>query len=296
MTLAADVTRFIAGLGDVSPHTRAAYTRDLRAFLEHLAGEGIASWEAVDVHCVRRHVAAAHREGLSGRSLARRLSALRALFRDLAARGLARDNPAAEVRAPKSPRRLPRALDVDQVTSLLEHEADGPLGVRDRAMWELLYSSGLRVSELTGLDRGDVDLVAREARVLGKGRKQRLVPVGRHAVAALEAWLTVRASLVRGSEAALFVGRGGSRLTPRSVQLRLTAWARRHGFDAPVHPHVLRHSFATHVLESSGDLRAVQELLGHADISTTQVYTHLDFQHLARVYDAAHPRARRRRE
>ncbi|MEQ8662352.1 MAG: site-specific integrase, partial [Gammaproteobacteria bacterium] len=185
MALAADVECFLAGLGGASPHTRAAYARDLGAFLVHLAAEGVVDWSAVDVHCVRRHVAAAHHGGLAGRSLARRLSALRALFRHLAGRDLISGNPAADVRAPKSPRRLPHALDVDQVTTLLEQDTAGPLGLRDRAMWELLYSSGLRVAELTGLDLADLDLRAREARVLGKGRKQRLVPVGRHALAAL---------------------------------------------------------------------------------------------------------------
>ncbi len=296
MPLAADVDAFLARLAGGSAHTRDAYARDLQAFLDHLAAEAIGRWEDVDVHCVRRYVAAAHRRGLGGRSIARRLSALRALFRDLVRRGRAADNPAADVRAPKSPRRLPRALDVDQVATLVEQRGEGPLGVRDRAMWELLYSSGLRVSELTALDLGDLDRGAREARVLGKGRKQRIVPVGRHALAALEAWLAVRGELARDGTRALFVARHGGRMSTRSVQQRLVAWARRHGIDTHVHPHVLRHSFASHMLESSGDLRAVQELLGHADISTTQVYTHLDFQHLARVYDAAHPRARRRRE
>jgi integrase/recombinase XerC len=296
MTLSDDVDAFLQRLAGSSAHTRDAYARDLRAFLEHLAAEGTDSWDAVDVHCVRRYVAAAHRRGLGGRSIARRLSALRALYRDLVRRGRAADNPAADVRAPKSPRRLPRALDVDQVTTLIEQQGEGPLGLRDRAMWELLYSSGLRVSELTALDLGDLDRGACEARVLGKGRKQRIVPIGRHALTALEAWLAVRGELAHADARAAFVARHGGRMTPRSVQQRLVAWARRHGIDAHVHPHVLRHSFASHLLESSGDLRAVQELLGHADISTTQVYTHLDFQHLARVYDAAHPRARRRRD
>ena len=296
MTLADDVEAFLRRSTGRSVHTCDAYARDLRAFLDHLAAERVASWDDVDVHCVRRYVAAAHRRGLGGRSIARRLSALRALFRDLARHGRAAGNPAADVRAPKSPRRLPRALDVDQVASLLEQPGEGPLGVRDRAILELLYSSGLRVSELTALDLADVDRRAGEARVLGKGRKQRIVPIGRHALAALEAWLAVRGELAHADARALFVARHGGRMTTRSVQQRLAAWARRHGIDARVHPHVLRHSFASHLLESSGDLRAVQELLGHADISTTQVYTHLDFQHLARVYDAAHPRARRRRE
>ncbi len=294
--LAADIEALLQSMQGRSAHTLAAYRRDLEACARCFAADGISAWEAVDIAAVRHYIAERHRAGAEPRTLARALSALRALFRYLAARGRVTSNPAQTVRAPRSKRRLPRALDVDQMAKLLDDDADTPLAVRDRAMWELLYSSGLRVAELVALDVTDLDLRAREARVLGKGRKQRVVPVGRHAVAALQAWLTQRVALAAVDEPAVFVGRRGGRLGTRTVQQRLRAWARRHGIDAAVHPHMLRHSFASHLLESSGDLRAVQELLGHADISTTQIYTHLDFQHLARVYDAAHPRARRRRD
>lgn len=291
----AELDAYLASLQGRSPRTVEAYGRDLRAFLEDCRARDIPDWSAVDEHAVRRYVAARHRDGAHGRSLARLLSALRGLYRYLAARGRVAANPAQSVRAPKSDRRLPRALDVDQMATLLDDGSSKPLEVRDRAMWETLYSCGLRVSELVGLDLGDLDLASGEARVLGKGRKERITPVGRHAREQLRAWLEVRATMARDEEPAVFVGRTGRRLGARSVQQRLRAWARRIGLDTRVHPHMLRHSFASHLLESSGDLRAVQELLGHSNIATTQVYTHLDFQHLARVYDVAHPRARRRR-
>ncbi|MGE0482855.1 MAG: tyrosine recombinase XerC [Gammaproteobacteria bacterium] len=292
------VAAFLRSLQDRSPHTRSAYARDLAGFTAFLVAAGVTAWADVDDALIRRFVAARHRDGAHGRSLARQLSACRALFRHLAARGVVAGNPAQAVRAPKAPQRLPRALDVDQMTALLEPvgDADEPLECRDQAMWELLYSSGLRVAELTGLDLGDIDLAAREARVLGKGRKERVVPVGRYALGALERWLAMRPRLAATDERALFVNHRGGRLSTRGVESRLRRRALRHGVDARVHPHVLRHSFASHLLESSGDLRAVQELLGHANIATTQVYTHLDFQHLAKVYDAAHPRARKRRD
>ncbi|HET7757135.1 MAG TPA: tyrosine recombinase XerC, partial [Steroidobacteraceae bacterium] len=203
-------------------------------------------------------------------------------------------NPALEVRAPRVARRLPQTLDADQMARLLEIPGGEALGVRDRALMELLYSSGLRLAELVGLDIGHVDFPDRTVRVLGKGRRTRIVPVGRHALAALRAWLKERPGLARPQEPALFVSRSGGRLGPRSVQARVDYWARRQGLSQHVHPHLFRHSFASHLLESGGELRGVQELLGHADISTTQIYTHLDFQHLARIYDAAHPRARRK--
>ncbi|MCB1747006.1 MAG: tyrosine recombinase XerC [Gammaproteobacteria bacterium] len=292
------VEAFLLTLRERSPHTRSAYARDLAALTAFLTAAGIATWAEVDDALLRRFVAARHRDGAHGRSLGRQLSACRGLFRFLAARGIVDGNPAQAVRPPKAPQRLPRALDVDQMGALLEPagDSDDPLEVRDRAMWELLYSSGLRVSELTGLDLADLDLEAREARVLGKGRKQRLVPVGRQAQAAVLRWLALRPTLAAGDEHAVFVNHRGRRLGTRGVESRLRRWALRHGIEARVHPHMLRHSFASHMLESSGDLRAVQELLGHANIATTQVYTHLDFQHLARVYDAAHPRARKRRD
>jgi len=236
-----------------------------------------------------------HRDGLGPRSVQRRLSALRGFFNYLIRERVIEANPAVDIRAPKAPKRLPKTLDVDQVASLLARKATDPLSRRDLAMLELLYSSGLRLAELAGLDIADLDLADRTVRVLGKGSKTRILPIGRQAIAALRTWLAERVTLVKPGNTALFVGQGGRRLGARAIQQRVRRWAAGSDLGVPVHPHLLRHSFATHLLESSRDLRGVQELLGHADISTTQVYTHLDFQHLARVYDESHPRARRRR-
>ncbi len=277
-----------------SPHTVANYARDLGGLLRFCTAGGLARWEALDTHQVRAWVAAGHRRGLSGRSLQRALSALRGFFDFLLEEGAVRHNPGLDVRAPKMPRRLPKTLDVDQTVRLVEIAGDDPLARRDRAVMELFYSSGLRLAELTGLDLADLDLAEGLVQVTGKGNKVRRVPVGRHAGAALRAWLDVRSAWAPPGATALFLSRRGRRLSGRSVQERLKLWARRQGLDVTVHPHLLRHCFASHLLESSGDLRAVQELLGHADISTTQIYTHLDFQHLARVYDAAHPRAKKK--
>jgi len=292
------VDRFLAGLGTerrLSAHTSSAYSRDLRALLEYCAAQGITSWAGLDAQHVRSFAAQCHRRGLAPRSIQRRLSAVRSLCRFLIRAGELRHDPAADVPAPKARRRLPTTLDADTMARLLEWRADDRLGVRDRAIMELFYSSGLRLAELLGLDLADLDLRDRTARVLGKGRKVRIVPVGRRAAEALARWLAERATLAAVGENAVFVGRNGRRLGPRIVQRRIARWARLQGLPEHVHPHLFRHSFASHLLESSGDLRAVQELLGHASISTTQVYTHLDFQHLARIYDASHPRARRKR-
>ncbi|MCC5871145.1 MAG: tyrosine recombinase XerC [Gammaproteobacteria bacterium] len=290
----------------LSPHTVSAYQRDLERFLAHLARrDGQRSLDAVDVHEVRSFVAAEHQRGLDGRSIRRALSALRALFDHLARTTGIRRNPAKGIPAPKAARRLPRTLDTDQVGHLLGAGAsegqDDFLSRRDQACFELIYSSGLRLAELVGLDVGDVDLDDALVTVTGKGRKTRVVPVGRQARAAIRAWLPHRASVMPpGSEAEgggpLFVSRQGRRIGPRSIQQRLHRRGLARQIDGRVHPHALRHSFASHLLESSGDLRAVQELLGHADISTTQIYTHLDFQHLAEVYDRSHPRAQRRKQ
>ncbi len=232
---------------------------------------------------------------MSGRSLQRNLSAIRAFYRFLLREGLVTRNAAQSVRAPKSPRLLPSLLDADQTARLLEMDGSDPVGRRDRAMLELIYSSGLRVAELVGLDLDDLDFTQGEVRVTGKGNQQRLLPVGRLALRAIRDWLPQRQEWLAGNgERALFVNRRGRRLSTRSVQYRAAHWGVRQGLASHVHPHMLRHSFASHMLESSGDLRAVQELLGHANISTTQIYTHLDFQHLAKVYDQAHPRARRK--
>lgn len=271
-----------------------------RAIEELLALAGPARLAAVNVAGVRRFVAQLHARGLSGRSIALALSAWRGLYRWLVLNRGYRDNPVVGVRAPKSPRRLPKALSVEDAQRLLDANPmggkDGPAQARDRAMFELLYSSGLRLAELVSLDETDGRAIAAdgETTVTGKGSKTRTVPVGSRAREALRAWLGVRVQLAAPGERALFVGARGKRIAPGVVQAGLRRWGRERGIEARVHPHMLRHSFATHVLQSSQDLRAVQEMLGHASIATTQVYTHLDYQALAKVYDAAHPRARKK--
>lgn len=286
---------FLDTLQHLSPHTQKAYQRDLSTLLEYCKAERIKSWKDLDGRQLRGFVAWRHRRGIGGRSLQRNLSAIRAFYRFLIDHRLASHNPANGVMAPRSPRKLPRALDVDQTSRLLLIEDTSPLALRDRAMLELMYSSGLRLSELVGLDMNNIDLRDGLVTVLGKGKKSRTLPVGRYAVVALKKWFDVRADMLKGEQPAMFINRRGQRLGARAFQQRLQLWARRQGIQGRVHPHMLRHSFASHLLESSGDLRAVQELLGHADISTTQVYTHLDFQHLAKVYDQAHPRAGRKK-
>jgi len=295
--LAGGVARFLEHLRHerrLSPHTGSAYARDLASLLDYCAQNGIEAWTALDAQHVRSFAAREHRRGLSPRSVQRRLSAVRSLLRHLLREGELRQNAAVDVQAPKSRRRLPVTLDADAMGRLLGFRGESALELRDRAIMELLYSSGLRLAELLGLDLGDLDLRDRTVRVTGKGRKTRIVPVGRQALAALDRWMGERAALAAPDETAVFVGVSGRRLGPRVVQRRIARRARLQGLPGHVHPHMFRHSFASHLLESSGDLRAVQELLGHADIGTTQVYTHLDFQHLARIYDGAHPRARRR--
>jgi integrase/recombinase XerC len=276
----------------LAPHTLAAYRRDALALFALAGDQSPAALAAQDI---RRFVATLHARGLGPRSLARMLSSWRGLFDFLARRGGMAANPCTGIRAPRAARHLPEALSPDDAVRLVKIDDPSAAGVRDRALFELAYSSGLRVSELTGLDLGAVDFASGEVRVTGKGAKTRIVPVGRHAIAALVKWLAVRDPLAAPGEAALFLGARGRRLAPREVQRRIKRWATAAGIEAPVHPHMLRHSFASHVLQSSGDLRAVQEMLGHASIASTQVYTHLDFQHLAKTYDAAHPRARRRK-
>ncbi len=296
-SLLAPVTDFIGHLASEkrhSPRTCDNYQCDLLRLAHWLNAGQQHQWRDVSTHDVRRYVATLSRDGLGGRSIARHLSAIRRLFQYLLRERLATDNPALDIRAPKSPRRLPKVADVDQLNHLLDASADDPLETRDLCMFELMYSSGLRLAELVRLNLTSVDLSGGEVRVLGKGDKERVVPVGRKARAAIETWLPLRAGLAAESEPALFVSQRGYRLSHRSVQARLHRWGLAKGADQKLHPHLLRHSFASHMLESSGDLRAVQELLGHADIATTQVYTHLDFQHLARVYDRSHPRAHRR--
>lgn len=275
-----------------SPATVNTYAFDLGHLLERV---GEADPATLDSHAIRRALAGLHARGLAPRTLARTLSAWRGFFHWLARQGRVAANPCLGLRPPKGDRRLPNALSVDEMARLLAPEAeDGACWTRrDAAMFELMYSSGLRRAELVGLDLGQVDMAEAEVRVLGKGGKTRIVPVGSRALAALERWLAVRDSVARDTPA-LFVGARGARIAPGVLARALRQLALRHGIGAHVHPHALRHSFASHVLQSSGDLRAVQEMLGHSSLSTTQVYTHLDFQHLAKVYDQAHPRAKKK--
>ena len=288
------INKFLASLHHLSEHTRKAYQRDLSFFQEYCEQHNIERWKNIDGRRLRGFVAQRHRQGIGGRSLQRNLSAIRAFYRYLLSSGLVSQNPAQGIVTPKTPKKLPRTLDVDQTTQLVEIKDNDSLAIRDRAILELMYSSGLRLSELTGLDLDSVDLTDATVKVLGKGKKERKVPVGKQAIQALKQWLKHRTQFVANEESALFVSQRGKRISQRTIQLRLKKWALEQGLANHVHPHMLRHSFATHILESSSDLRAVQELLGHADISTTQVYTHLDFQHLAKVYDQAHPRAQKK--
>lgn len=278
----------------LSPLTAKHYRRDLVALADWCDKEGVGRWRDLDSEHVRAFSAACYRRGLAAGSIQRRLSATRTFYRYLLREKHVRTNPVISVSAPKAPKRLPGNLDADRMGRLLEIRGDGPLVARDRAILELFYSSGLRLAELTGLDTGDVDHADGTVRVTGKGSKERDLPVGRHALEALAVWMKVRPQLAAKDCNALFVSTRGTRLSERSVQARVNYWAKRQGIDARVHPHLLRHSFATHLLESSHDLRGVQELLGHANIGTTQIYTHLDFQHLAQIYDQTHPRARRK--
>ena len=275
----------------LSAHTVENYRRDLASLLELAQG---AELQTLDSNQIRHFIARLHGQGLSAKSLARRLSAWRGFYHFACKRQGYAHNPCTDLRAPKARRALPEVLSPDACAQLLDRNPEDALEIRDKAMFELFYSSGLRLAELAGLDLAALDLSAGEASVTGKGNKTRIVPVGTKAQEALAAWLHGRNGMARPEEKAVFVSRNGSRLTHRQIALRLERWAKKAGLDVHVHPHMLRHSFATHVLQSSGDLRAVQELLGHANISTTQVYTHLDFQHLAKVYDTAHPRAKRK--
>jgi integrase/recombinase XerC len=273
-----------------SDRTVEAYAEDLTHLLQ-LAGEQPLA--KLTGHDIRRYLATLHGKGFAAGSLARILSGWRAYYRHLARQGTIAANPCTGIRPPKGPKRLPHTLSPDEMGRLLDGSEDAPLSVQDRAIFELIYSSGLRLSELVGLDLTSVDRNSGEVRVTGKGSKERIVPVGAKALAALETWLAVRHQIAK-DDLALFVGARGARISPRVVQSRLNTLALSQGITQHVHPHALRHSFASHVLQSSGDLRAVQEMLGHASLSTTQIYTHLDFQHLAKVYDQAHPRAKKK--
>jgi integrase/recombinase XerC len=294
--------RFIQSLGRenrLSSNTVRAYERDLDQLVDFAVGQGINTWPKLSFKDARYFPARMHQKGLSGRSIQRMLSAARAFFRYLQKKSLVAVNPFEGVSAPKSGKKLPETLSVDELDALLEDHDGSILAIRDHAMLELFYSSGLRLTELASLNTGSIDFQQKQIMVTGKGNKHRIVPVGRKAVAALITWLDRRHELARVDENALFVNHQGNHrgkgIGVRGIQYRLNSWAKAKGLGRRLHPHMLRHSFASHMLESSGDLRAVQELLGHSDIATTQIYTHLDFQHLAKVYDEAHPRARKSR-
>ena len=302
-----DIDRFLNHLRDerrLSAHTISAYRRDLEKFTDFLTRREITTLRQLVVAQARMFPAQLNQSGLSSRSIQRALSAVRTLYRYLLRESKVAINPFLTARdvghsqaviAPRAERRLPPTLSIEEIAQLVTIDPQTDLDRRDRAILELFYSSGLRLAELSGLDLGDLDLGDAMVRVMGKGAKTRIVPIGGYAREAVLAWLNVRPACARESEQALFVNRNGTRLGARAIQQRVAVWAQRQGLGRRVHPHMLRHSFASHLLESSSDLRAVQELLGHADISTTQVYTHLDFQHLAQVYDNAHPRARRKK-
>jgi len=277
-----------------SPHTLSSYQRDLTRLLGFCDETAIASWSDLKSADIRNFIATRHRQGLCAASLQRELSAIRSFCNFLLKQGCITGNPAQQVQAPKKPRKLPKTLDVDQLTGLLQAETTDALEIRDLAIFELFYSSGLRLSEMAALNIADIDLNDASLFVSqGKGRKSRLLPIGSKAKLALHKWLHTRQQFTVTNASALFIGRQGKRLSTRSIQLRLQQWSKKKGLPGSVHPHMLRHSFASHLLETSQDLRAVQELLGHSNISTTQIYTHLDFQHLTEIYDKAHPRARK---
>ena len=279
-----------------SPHTCKNYARDLNKLAEFLIARDISSWNEVTYNEVSAYAAYRFRNGLKSRSIQRELSSIRSFYQFLIHQGAMTSNPAREVSAPKSDHRLPKTCDAEQIGQLLHHQDnDDELLVRDLAMFELIYSSGLRLAELVGIDLTDIDLGQRQLIVTGKGNKTRYLPIGTKAIDAVRRWLSIRRNFYRDEDQqALFLSKQGKRISHRNVQSRLNALVKRQLLEQQLSPHALRHSFATHMLEASGDLRAVQELLGHANINTTQIYTHLDFQHLARVYDSAHPRAKRK--
>ncbi|MCX7099762.1 MAG: tyrosine recombinase XerC [Methylococcales bacterium] len=280
-----------------SEHTVKSYQRDIKHLSQYCQTQSITHWANLKQTDIRAHIAGRHRLGIGSASLQRELSAIRSFYNFLLKKQLADINPAQAVRAPKQARKLPKTLDVDQVNGLLDAGANSALEIRDLAMFELFYSSGLRLSELANLNLVDVDLPDKALLVrIGKGGKSRILPIGSKAVTAITHWLQQRPKTAAATEQALFVSNRGTRLGQRSIELRLAEWCKKKGISEHIHPHMLRHSFASHLLESSQDLRAVQELLGHSNIATTQIYTHLDFQHLAAVYDQAHPRAKKKPE
>jgi len=278
----------------LSVHTLSNYRRDLHRFTEYLSACDIQQWSNISESDVRGYVSCRHRQQLSARSLQRELSAIRSFFNFLISEQQLNYNPAKSVQAPKARQPLPKTLDVDQMQRLLEIRDVGPLAIRDKAILELFYSSGLRLSELVNLDLQQLELKQGILTVTGKGNKTRRLPIGKKAIEAMRDWLVIRKELLNTENPAVFLSQHGKRLSSRSVQQRMRHWAQKQGMSSHVHPHMLRHSFASHLLESSGDLRAVQELLGHSDINTTQIYTHLDFQHLSKIYDKTHPRANKK--
>ncbi|HHQ6569195.1 tyrosine recombinase XerC [Serratia fonticola] len=284
--------RYLKVERQLSPLTQISYSRQLQALITMASELGVSEWPMLDAARVRQLAARSKRAGLQSSSLALRLSALRSFLDWLVGQGVISANPAKGIRTPRSGRHLPKNIDVDEMNQLLNIDLNDPLAVRDRAMLEVMYGAGLRLAELVGLDCRHVDLGGGEIWVLGKGSKERKLPIGRTAVTWLEHWLALR-DLFAPQDDAMFLSNQGKRISARNVQKRFAEWGVKQGVNSHIHPHKLRHSFATHMLESSGDLRAVQELLGHANLTTTQIYTHLDFQHLANVYDAAHPRAKR---
>lgn len=277
----------------LSKLTQENYARDIKILLAHNDAYRL-SLDAIRPANIRQLIAKLHGQGLGGKSISRMLSAWRGFFDYLVKHHQFTSNPCIGMRAPKTAKSLPQALSADQAVQLVDIKEDDLLSLRDHAILELFYSSGLRLAELVSLNFNTLDLENGTITVTGKGNKTRIVPVGSHAVEAIKTWLIARTSIAQAEEPALFITKQGKRVTPRAIQYRLKAWSIKQGVNSDVHPHMLRHSFATHVLQSSGDLRAVQEMLGHANISTTQVYTHLDFQHLAKIYDQAHPRAKKR--
>ena len=275
----------------LSQHTITSYRKDLSTLESYCIEKQVSSWADLRPHHIRSFISSIFIEGLGPRSIQRRLSGIRSFMNHLLRENLIKNNPSDGIKTPKAPRKLPDVLDVDQINQLLNITKEDPISLRDKAILELLYSSGLRLSELVTMNPVDLNLQDKSLTVIGKGNKRRMLPIGSKAVQAIRAWLDVRGQLANLDEEALFVGNRGTRLSRRSVQSRLNHWAKKNGLKKDVYPHLLRHSFATHLLEASGDLRAVQELLGHSDIATTQIYTHLDFQHLAETYDKAHPRS-----
>ena len=274
-----------------SKHTVENYSKDIDDLEKFCSVKKINSWDEIKPHHVRTYASQIFIDGLGARSIQRKLSAIRSFMNYLVRENLLRTNPADGIKTPKAPKKLPGVLDVDQINQLLNIKSTEPISLRDKAIMELLYSSGLRLAELVALNPIDLNIHDRSLTVIGKGNKKRMLPIGSKAIEAIKAWIKVRSQIAAPDEEALFVGNRGNRLSRRSIQSRINHWAKKNGLAQDVYPHLLRHSFATHLLEASGDLRAVQELLGHKDISTTQVYTHLDFQHLAETYDKAHPRS-----